>query len=79
MLSVLKHGAKLALAGIAAGSACAWGLTRLMTSLLFEVKPTDAPTFFAVAILFSAVAVAACYIPARRAMCVDPMVALHYE
>jgi len=79
MLSFLKQGAKLALSGIAAGSACAWGLTRLMTSLLFEVKPTDAATFFAVAILFSAVTMAACYIPARRAMRVDPMVALRYE
>ena len=79
MRSVLKQGAKLAFSGIIAGSACAWGLTRLMTSLLFEVKPTDAPTFFAVAILFSVVAVAACYAPARRAMRVDPMVALRYE
>jgi putative ABC transport system permease protein len=79
MRSVLKEGAKLALAGIAAGSVCAWGLTRLMKSLLFEVQPTDAPTFFAVSILFSAVAMAACYIPARRAMRVDPMVALRYE
>jgi len=79
MRSVLMQGAKLAFSGTAVGAASAWGLTRLMTSLLFEVKPTDAPTFFAVALLFFAVAMAACYIPAHRAMGVDPMVALRYE
>ena len=76
---VLKQGANLALAGIALGVAGAWCVTRLMTSLLFEVTPTDAPTFFGVAILFCAVALAACYIPARRAARLDPMVALRYE
>jgi predicted permease len=76
---VLKQGANLALAGIVLGVAGAWCLTRLMASLLFEVKPTDAPTFFGVAILFSAVALAACYVPARRATPLDPMVALRYE
>jgi len=79
MRLILRQGANLALAGIALGLTCAWGVTRLMTSLLFEVKPADAPTFFGVALLFCAVALAACYVPARRATRVDPMVALRYE
>jgi len=76
---VMKDGAKIALFGIASGIAGALALTRLMTSLLFEVKPTDPATFAGVAILLALVALAACYIPARRAMRVDPMVALRYE
>ena len=76
---VMGDGAKLALFGIAIGIAGALALTRLMTSLLFEVKPTDPTTFASVAILLALVALAACYIPARRAMRVDPMVALRYE
>jgi putative ABC transport system permease protein len=79
MRLVLKQGAALALTGIALGLACAWALTRSMASLLFEVNPTDAPTFIGAAILFCAVALAACYVPARRATRVDPMVALRYE
>jgi len=79
MRLVLRQGSSLALAGIALGVACAWGVTRWLTSLLFEVAPVDLPTFFAVAVLFSAVALAACYVPARRATRVDPMVALRYE
>jgi putative ABC transport system permease protein len=79
MRLVLMQGSRLALAGIALGFICAWGLTRMMTSLLFEVKPTDWVTFFAVAGLFCAVALAACYVPARRAAHVDPMVCLRYE
>ena len=50
-----------------------------MVSLLFEVKPTDLPTFLAVACLFCAVALAACYVPARRATRVDPLVSLRAE
>jgi len=76
---VMNDGAKIALFGIAIGIAGALALTRLMASLLFEVKPTDPATFAAVATLLALVTLAACYIPARRAMRVDPMVALRYE
>src|SRR6266852_995786 len=76
---VMRDGAKIALFGIASGIAGALALTRLMASLLFEVKPTDPATFAGVAILLALVALAACYVPARRAMHVDPMVALRYE
>jgi putative ABC transport system permease protein len=76
---VLRDGLKIAIFGIATGIAGALALTRLMTSLLFEVKPTDPATFTGVAILLALIALAACLIPARRAMRVDPMVALRYE
>jgi predicted permease len=79
MRLILKQGSTLAFAGVALGIACAWAATRLLANLLFEVKPTDALTFTATAGLFCAVAVLACYVPARRAMRVDPMVALRYE
>ena len=76
---VVAEGTKLALLGIVVGVAFALVLTRFMTSLLFEVAPTDPTTFFAVAILLALTGLLACYIPARRAMRVDPMVALRYE
>lgn len=76
---VIGEGLRLALIGLAIGIAGAFGLTRLLSSLLFDVKPADPATFVAVALLLTGVAVAACYIPARRAMRVDPMVALRYD
>jgi putative ABC transport system permease protein len=76
---IVGHGMRLALAGIAAGSAGALAATRWMASFLYGVKPTDPFTFAAVVTLLCATAFAACYIPARRAMRVDPMAALRYE
>jgi predicted permease len=76
---VLGDGAKLVFFGIAIGIAGAIALTRVMTSLLFEVKATDPETFAVVAILLAIVALAACYVPTRRAMLVDPVIALRYE
>jgi predicted permease len=76
---VLGHAARMALIGIAIGLAAAAGLTRLMASQLFGVSTHDPLTFASVAVLLVLVALAACYIPARRAMQVDPMVAVKYE
>ena len=76
---VMKDGAKLALLGIALGLAGAIALTRVMVSLLFEVTPTDPPTLIGVALLLAAVALLACYIPARRALSIHPMTALRCE
>jgi putative ABC transport system permease protein len=76
---VVGQGMALALAGVGLGLAAAAGLTRLMSTLLYGVSPTDAPTFVAVAVLLSAVALVACVVPARKATKVDPMVALRYE
>jgi len=76
---ILKGGMALALFGIVAGLAGAFVLTRWMTTLLFGVKPTDALTFIAVSICLLATALLACYLPARRATKVDPLVALRYE
>jgi putative ABC transport system permease protein len=76
---VLKQGLVLALAGVAIGVAAAFGLMRLLRTLLFEVSTNDAATFALVASALFVVALLACYIPARRATKVDPLVALRYE
>jgi predicted permease len=76
---VIGHGARMALVGVAIGIGAALGLMRLMASQLFGVSAHDPLTFAAVAMLLIIVAVAACYIPARRAMRVDPMIALRHE
>jgi putative ABC transport system permease protein len=76
---IMTQGAKLALTGVGVGVVTSLVLTRLMSSLLFDVSATDPLTFSAVACFLFTVALAACYVPARRAMLVDPMVALRHE
>jgi len=76
---VLRQGITLTLIGVAFGVVATFGATRLISSMIFGVSPYDPLTFVAVAAILSIVALLACYIPARRAMKVDPMVALRYE
>src|SRR5262249_30330023 len=76
---VVKHGMVMALIGTVVGLAGAWGLTRFMSSLLVGVTPTDGLTLGVVSFSLLFVALLACYLPARRATRVDPLVALRYE
>lgn len=79
---IIGQGLRLALAGLVIGAVAALVLTRLLVTfanLLYRVKSSDPLTFIAVSTLLTAIAVLACYIPARRAMRVDPMVALRHE
>ena len=76
---VMKEGARFSLLGISLGLACALGITRLLASELYGVSPADPVTFLATALLMAAVTLLACYVPTRRAMRVDPLVALRNE
>jgi|HubBroStandDraft_4_1064222.scaffolds.fasta_scaffold00131_24 predicted permease len=79
LMLILGEGTKTALIGVGIGLAAALVLTRLMSSVLYGISATDPITFLAVAVVLTLVALAACYIPARRAMHVDPIIALRYE
>jgi ABC-type antimicrobial peptide transport system permease subunit len=76
---VLGHGLRLTITGVAIGLAASFALTRYLKSALLGVTSTDALTFLTVTMLLCAVALFACFIPTRRAMRVDPIVALRYE
>ena len=79
LAATMGEGLRLVLAGLMAGSAGAWALTRVMRKLLYGVEAGDPATFAAAAIALVAVGLLACYVPARRAAAIDPMVALRYD
>ena len=76
---MVGQGMKLALVGVGIGLAASFGLTRLMSKLLFGVSPTDPLTFAAIVVLLLLTALLACWVPARRAASVDPLVSLRVE
>jgi ABC-type antimicrobial peptide transport system permease subunit len=76
---VIGQGLVLALIGVLLGAAGAFGVTRVIVGLLYNVSPTDSATFIVVSVLVTTVALLACWLPARRATKVDPLVALRYE
>ncbi|HEU5247962.1 MAG TPA: ABC transporter permease [Candidatus Udaeobacter sp.] len=76
---ILGHGMKLTLVGVAIGLAAAWSVTRLLVSLLFGVSASDPATFVSISLLLVSTALLACFLPARRALSVDPMIALRAE
>jgi ABC-type antimicrobial peptide transport system permease subunit len=76
---VMRQGMSLALAGVVVGLGAAWGVSRLMESLLFEVKPRDPMVFLAVLVALTAVALLSVWLPARRALRVDPALALRHD
>jgi putative ABC transport system permease protein len=77
--AVARQGMSLAGIGIALGLAASLALSSLLQSLLFDVKPTNPATYLSASVVFTLVALLACYVPARRASKVDPLVALRYE
>jgi putative ABC transport system permease protein len=76
---VIRKGVALMAAGLAIGLAAALGLTRVIAAYLYGVEPTDLFTFVAVPLVVLGVTLAACYLPARKATKIDPMLALRYE
>jgi putative ABC transport system permease protein len=79
LLLVLKQGLALTIVGVVLGLAAAFALTRLLSGLLFGVAAVDVTTFSSISVLLVLVSLLACYLPARRAMRIDPLSALRYE